>query len=251
VHHVGFYALLSLGADAIQNAGNAPKLKRAAQLVLPPLRAIDAVHSDELPDGDPYNDLYHALDQLLPRSSSTANQNIRRTRDFLALLTAAAATTEPDTVARAARDLFADPVATACVLASSDDNRRTEQRLRTRILMAAASIDPALAGRFAADLPGLRSNDPRDEPALRNEINTCWRRLLHTLQDQPEFPAGWQQCPEPGASLLKKATAPGGADGPTTLYQLTTAQAAIGVTQAISATSLALSDPIFPTEALH
>ncbi|MGW5739972.1 hypothetical protein [Amycolatopsis sp. NPDC003861] len=210
----------------------------------PPLRAIEALHDDDDgdPDGDPYNDLHAALEQLLPRSGNTSRR-IRQARELLSLITAAATAT-PDTPARVARELFLDLATTACVLLSTDDDNRTVRRLRTYILTAAAALDPAIAGSFAADLPALRSTDPRDEPALRHEITTWWNRAVQALQRQPELLHEQPPCPEPGVALLKSTTAGGASD---TLDGLPTAHAAIAVAQAVSAIGLALGDPEFPS----
>src|SRR5207248_8500491 len=120
-------------------------------------------------------------------------------------------------------------------------------RLRTYILVAAAALDPAIAGSFAADLPALRSDDPRDEPALRNEINTWWSRTRQILRRQPELLREQPLCPSPGAALLRTTTTED-VEQSGTLDNMPTAQAAIAVAQAISAISLAIEDPQFPAE---
>ncbi|WIV59124.1 hypothetical protein [Amycolatopsis nalaikhensis] len=246
LHHVAHDALIILGADAIATASGTTKQNKAADLLLPPLRAIEALRvDDDDVDGDPYNDLHHALEQLLPRSGGTSRR-LRLARELLLLITAAAAAT-PDTPARVARELFLDPATTACVLLSTDDDNRAIRRLRTYILTAAAALDPTIAGSFAADLPALRSTDPRDEPALRNEITTWWNRTLQVLRRQPELLGQQPHCPDPGGALLKSATTDG--DVPSgTLDDLPTAHAAVAVAQAISAISLALEAPELPVE---
>ncbi|GAB3565343.1 hypothetical protein GCM10027445_10640 [Amycolatopsis endophytica] len=249
LHHVVHHALITLGADAIAKAADVKKQSRIAGLLLPPLRAIEALREDDDgPDGDPYSDLYLVLEHLLPPSGS-ASQRVRQARDVLSLITAAAAA-QPDTPARIARELFLDPAATACVLLSTDDENRTVQRLRSYILIAATALDPAVAGSFAADLPALRSNDPRDEPALRNEINIWWSRTVEVLRRLPALLREQPPCPDPGAALFKSAVAdegePAGA-----LDGLPTTHAAIAVAQAISAISIALDDPDFPAEILR
>ncbi|MBE8523329.1 hypothetical protein ILP97_38570 [Amycolatopsis sp. H6(2020)] len=249
LHHVVHDALIILGADAIATASGTTKQNKAMNLLVPPLRAIEALRvDDDDPDGDPYNDLHAALEQLLPRSGSTSRR-VRQARDLLELITAAATAT-PDTPARVARELFLDPATTACVLLSTDDDNRTVQRLRTYILTAAAALDPAIAGSFAADLPALRSTDPRDEPALRNEINTWWNRTLQVLRRQPELLGKQPHCPEPGAALLKSATGDRGRPS-STLEDLSTGEAAVAVAQAVSAISLTLDDPDLPAEIFH
>ncbi len=248
LHHVAHDVLIILGADAIAKATGNTNQSKAAELLAPPLRAIETLRvDDDDPDGDPYNDLHAALERLLPRSGSTSRR-VRMARDLLALITAAAAS--PDTPARVARELFLDPATTACVLLSTDDDNRTVRRLRTYILTTAAALDPAIAGSFAADLPALHSTDPRDEPALRHEITTWWNRTLQTLRQLPELPHREPQCPDPGAALLKSATTDEGAPSGT-LDDLSTAHAAIAVAQAISAISLALDDPDFPAQIIR
>jgi hypothetical protein len=248
LHHVTHDALIILGADAIQTAAGTAHLAKTAALVLPPLRAIEALRDDDAdPDADPYNDLHAALEQLLP-TSGNASRRIRQARSLLSLITAAATAT-PGTPARVARELFIDPAATACVLLSTDDDNRTAQRLRTSILSTAAALDPAIAGSLAADLPALRSTDPRDEPALRNQVGTWWSRTLQVFRHQPELLSEQPPCPGPGAALLKSATAGEGMGGPSgTLESLPTAHAALAVAQAISAISLALDDSDIPAE---
>ncbi|MCR6488367.1 hypothetical protein M8542_36610 [Amycolatopsis sp. OK19-0408] len=160
LHHVAHDALLTVGADAIQAAADTADLTTTANRVLPALRAIEALRDDDSdPQADPYNDLYDALDHLLP-ADDTHDRRVRLARELLRLITTAAGAT-PDMPARVALELFLDPAATASVLLTGDNNHRTVRRLRTCILSAAAALDPALAGSFAADLPALRSTDPR------------------------------------------------------------------------------------------
>lgn len=248
-HHVAGEALTALGADAIQQAAGATKLRRTADPVLPSLRAIEALRDDDVDEqGDPYRDFCDALEQLFPGVSTKANRRLRMIRDFLSLLTAAA-NTASITPAKIASSLFIAPAATACVLLSSDDDDRTEQRLRTHILIAAAALDPTIAGSYAADLPALRSKDPRDEPALRNQVNIWWNRLAHVLGQQSKLLIDQPPCPDPGASLLKTTT--DNTEQSSTLDHLSTAQAAVAVIQAISAISVAHNDPDFPAEILQ
>jgi hypothetical protein len=252
LHHVAYEALTALGADAIQQAAGATKLRRTADLVLPSLRAIEALRDDdedgEDDENDPYGDLHLALEQLLPGAGAKANRRLRLIRDFLSLLTAAANTASA-TPGKIASSLFIAPAATACVLLSSDDGDRTEQRLRAHILIAAAGLDPTIAGSYAADLPALRSKDPRDEPALRNQVNFWWDRLVHILRQQPELFSDQPPCPDPGASLLKTTT--DNTEQSSTLDHLSTAQAAVAVIQAISAISVAHDDLDLPAEILQ
>ncbi|MEV6907209.1 hypothetical protein [Amycolatopsis sp. NPDC051071] len=249
LHHIAGEALTALGSDAIQKAASTTKLRKTADLVLPSLRAIEALQEDNEDDeGDPYNDLFHALEQLLPGPRKKTNRRLRLIRDFLSLLTAAA-NTASETPAKIASSLTIAPAATACVLLSSDDSDRTEQRLQIHILIAAAALDPTIAGSYAADLPALRSKDPRDEPALRNQVNIWWNRVLHVIRQQPELLSDQPPCPDPGASLLKTTT--DNTEPSSTLDHLTTAQAAVAVIQAISAISVAHDDPDLPAEILQ
>jgi hypothetical protein len=249
LHHVAGEALTALGANAIQQAAGASKLRKTADLVLPSLRAIEAVGEDDADEaGDPYGDFNDAIEQLLPGASTKAIRRLRLIRDFLSLLTAAANTASA-TPAQIASSLVIAPAATACVLLSNDDSDRTEQRLRTHILIAAAALDPTIAGSYAADLPALRSKDPRDEPALRNQVNFWWNRLVHVLRQQPELLSDQPPCPDPGASLLKTTT--DNAEQSSTPDHLSTAQAAVAVIQAISAISVAHDDPDLPAEILQ
>ncbi len=248
LHHVAHDALIILGADAVVKAAATMKETKAADLLLPPLRAIEALRDDDDdPEADPFNDLHHALEQLLPASGSTIRR-VRQARDLLSLVTAAATATGMS--ARIARELFLDPATTACVLLSADDETRIARRLRSHILTAAARLDPVIAGSFAADLPALRSSDPREEPALRNEITTWWNRTLHALRQLPELLDGQPRCPAPGAALLASVTTEQGA--PSGAFDdLSTVDAAIAVTQAISAISLTLDDPDFPDQIIR
>ncbi|MFI9814207.1 hypothetical protein [Saccharothrix variisporea] len=235
LQHLGFHALTSLGSAALDRAALPDHAVPAARTVRSALRAVDAEEDEAL------DDLYAAIERLLPARGVANRDRQAQTTAFLDLVTAMAGGGED--AARVARELLAFPAELASIVADLPDGGRAEHTLRLRVLAAAASLDPAVAGEVAADLPALRSKDPRDEPALHAEATTWWARAVRAFGDAPELVAkAVEGCPEPGASLLRRITAPSPLD------DLPTATAAVAVVQAISALGITAQEPYLPHE---
>lgn len=245
LHHTGYNALLFLGADAVDKVARDdsadPAVRTAAQELVEPLRAIENDDPDE--DIGPSADLHAILEDILEEPEDIAEEDqVATLRMFLTLLTATAKAAGPDATHRAARDLFTDPSELSCLLLSGHADSNAERLLRHRILTTAATLDPGLTGELAAELPELRSTDPRDEPALRNTITTWWQRLRLVIGATRDCAPERTSCPEPGADLLHTARAQT-EKADTAFGNLTTEQATIAVLQVVSALSTSLKMP--------
>ncbi len=242
LRHLGFQTLLSLGAATVERTARTPLAESTASAARTVLPALHAIAADE---DDAFDDLYDAIDHLLPGTPAPREERRHRTRTFLDLVTSAAAQAGDEQSARIARELLTTPAESACVQADLPDGREIEHALRLRVLATAAGLDPDLAGAIAADLPALRSPDPRDEPALRAEATRWWRTATtaaHRLRDDaPDL-----RCPEPGAELLHAMRRPDAAH----LEALPTETVAVAVVQVISALSIAAQEPYLPHEIL-
>ncbi|XVV07254.1 hypothetical protein ACQPW3_18475 [Actinosynnema sp. CA-248983] len=234
LQHLGFHALTSFGSAAVERATLPAHAADAARSVLTALRAVDAEEDDAL------DDLYAAIEDLLPTRHIADRERQAHTAAFLDLVTATAGA--GDDAARVARELLAFPAELACIVADLPDGGQAEHTLRLRVLAAAASLDPAVAGEVAADLPALRSKDPRDEPALHAEAAVWWGRAVRAFGGRPEVvERAITACPEPGAALLRRITS-------FSLDDLPTATVAVAVVQAVSALGIAAQEPYLPHE---
>lgn len=234
LQHLGFHALTSFGSAALERATPPPHAAEVAQTVLTALRAVDAEEDDAL------DELYAAIEDVLPTRHIADRERQAHTDAFLDVVTATAAAGED--AARVARELLAFPAELACIVADLPDGGRAEHTLRLRVLAAAAGLDPAVAGEVAADLPGLRGKDPRDEPALHAEASTWWGRAVRAFGDRPDVvERAAARCPEPGAGLLRRITT-------ASLDDLPTPTAVVAVVQAVSALGIAAQKPYLPHE---
>lgn len=240
LHHVVYASLLSFGVEAVQAVLDTPHAD-IARAVLPAMQAIEA-EDDET---DPYDDLRHALEDLLPRGSSAGAQSKRRAMSVLRFLAAVAAAARQDRAEEIARQLFHYPAQLACVIVHSLGEDEIDSVLRMRVLASAAAIDTTMAGQAASDLPALRSSDPREEPALRADALNWWNdavQVSQRLRVREHVDLAAINCPEPGASLFNMLSAPDPASK--SLFDgMATATVAVGVVQAVSALSLLMRDP--------
>lgn len=246
LHHIAVETLMSLGTDAIASVAEASghPATKAAKMLLPLLKALD---SDE---GDPFADLHLALEKLLPRTRTGAGKRRHPAKTFLELITSAATAVGTDHAAKTARDLFIAPAASACVLIDDHTDRDVEDSLRLRILAAAAALSPLAAGKVAADLPQLRSQDPRDEPAARTEAMTWWNNSVQALNHHPDrssIDLTKIECPEPGRTLLSGLVS-GTPDLSAALAVMPVNDTVVATAQAISILSIALDNPELPYE---
>jgi hypothetical protein len=245
LHHVVFYAFMAFGAAPVQAVAASPNAE-AAQLLLPVLQAIDAEESDAL-DG-----LYGVVNELLPQPGAMPDECRRKTTATLSFLTAIAAEAGQTRTDEVAGELFRYPVEMACVIVYSSDDSNVVRTLQVRVLAAAAAIDTAVAGRLAGELRALKSNDPRDEPALRAEALRWWAdtvQIAQRLQADEDFDLTTVGCPEPGAGLLATVTKPDRAVD-SALASMPTETVVVAVTQAVSALSILLKSPELAYEVL-
>ncbi|CCH29344.1 hypothetical protein ABZ816_35810 [Actinosynnema sp. NPDC047251] len=246
LHHLGMQILLSLGSARVEQVvrSSSGSVKAAAEQVLTVLRAVDSE------DDDAYDDFHRVLEDLLPAVVKPSAARCSTTRVFLDLLDAAARAAGDEDAAKAARYLVDFPAELACVIVSVSDDDTVEQVLRRRVLAAVTALDPTAAGRYAADLPALRSCDPRDEPALRSEATGWWAAPRLSVVSSPSLvQAALEGCPEPGATLLRTLGPPEEVEG-LSLAGLSTGKLVVAVVQAVSALSVAARDPELPNDIL-
>ncbi|MEU4806377.1 hypothetical protein [Actinosynnema sp. NPDC023587] len=195
LHHIGMQVLLSLGSatmEQVVNSSSGP-VKAAAEQVL---RAVDAE------DDDAYDDFHRVLEDLLPAIVKPSAARRAGTRVFLYLLATASRAAGVGAAAEGARYLVDFPAELACVIVGVPDDDTVEHVLQRRVLAAVTALDPTAAGRYAADLPELRSDDPRDEPALRSEATGWWAApRLHAASNPSLVEAALEACPGPAATL--------------------------------------------------
>jgi hypothetical protein len=216
-------------------------------MLLPLLKALD---SDE---GDPFADLHLALEKLLPRTGTGADKRRHPAKTFLELITSTTTAVGTDHAAKTARDLLIAPAASACVLVDDHTDRDVEDSLRLRILAAAATLSPLAAGKVATDLPQLRSQDPRDEPAARTQAMAWWNTSVQGLNHHPNRSSANLtkiECPEPGHTLLPGLIS-GALESSAALTTMPTNDAVVAAAQVISALSIALDDPELPYEIIR
>jgi hypothetical protein len=243
LHHVVFYTLMAFGSAPVQAAADSLD---AAHLLLPVLQAVDVKDNDAL-DG-----LYGAVEELLPSPDSTPDESTEEAAATLRLLTTIAAEAGQARTDEVARELFRFPVEMACVIVHDADEDAVTRALQVRILAAAAAIDTAVAGELAGELRALKSNDPRDEPALRADALRWWGdtvQVAQRLQVDEHFDLTAVECPEPGAALLKTVTKTD-REAESPLASMSTATAVVAVVQAVSALSITLKNPDLAYELL-
>ncbi|MGA8114972.1 MAG: hypothetical protein WCA46_15000 [Actinocatenispora sp.] len=249
LQHIAYETLTAMGPAAVCVAGQGldrlPGAAVVARDLIPALRALGAEHQA----GDPSDDLHRAMERLL-HEADPGGAGPSGAHTLLNLITRAAAEHGEERAAELARDLFARPSDAACLLLNGVDEGQADDRLRRHILARAAALDPTMAGRIAADLPALDSDDPRDRPALRVQARSWWsdtaRRLAHHDLDQGQFPT----FPGLGSALLRAFTGSGAAGAIRALADMPTSIAVVAVVQAISALSIATGRPELPLEVL-
>lgn len=231
LHQLVAHVLLSLDADVVADApaADAALPDGAVAAIVAALRSIEL---DDVPhDADPFDDLYVAIANLLPgddRLDAAVNGGV------LKWLAAAAGEDAPVI----ARQLFTSPGEIACVMLSGFDvEDDDERRQRTYVLAEAAAVDPELVAGLAADSPALGSQDPRDEPAFRNEVDLWRRRLAEVVEHLDEA-----RLPEPAAVLLRDFD---------DAAAMTTAEAAETTLRAVSVVSVATGDRDLPARVLR
>lgn len=247
LHHLGLHTLLSLDTTAVEEVVRMSSgvVKAAAEQMLPVLRAVDAGEDDA------FDDLHGVLAELLPATVESSAERRHSTRAFLDLLSATAGAAGAEAAARSARQLVNFPAELACVIVSVPDDDTVEHLLRMRVLAAVTALDPTAAGRFAADLPALRSDDPRDQPALRSEATGWWAAVRRHAAPVPSLVNdAVSACPESGAALLRTMATPEATGASSPLDPLDTETLVVAVVQAILALSLAAGEPDLPDDIL-
>ncbi|WP_309114636.1 hypothetical protein [Saccharothrix sp.] len=256
LNHLIHYSALALGADVIERAattGDARASHTAAALA-PILRAIETARDrpqDTQDEIDLLSDLFETIEDMLPEENAPAHSRRRDINALLGPLIRAHHET-PNLAFTLARDLITEPAEAAGIAFEFPDGRAADHALTLRILAAAAAVGPELVAAIAADLPALHSDDPRDEPALRNEATNWWNattnylHYLHTtIGAVDEIPS----CPEPGSALLRYLADRNTATGDL-LDDLSTADTVVAVTQVISVVSIWTGDPSLPGQIL-
>lgn len=246
LHHVVVQALQELGPEPVEQvtAQRSPA-NHVARVLLPYLHALD------IEDGDPFDDLHSALENVLTREAGLPEDHRDQVANLLMLISTAAEAAGPERAADIARSLLMSPSMTACVIESSQRDDAVDESLYTRIIAEAATIDPEMAGRLISDLPMLRSNDPRDEPAFRAQAMYWWTRTLEIVRRESELltmgTSVPSKCPKPGADIVHHL-APDECDVDQELENLPTETVAVAIVQVISFLSITADDANLPYE---
>ncbi len=252
LQQVACETLLALGADALGAAAataERAEVAATAARVRGALADIEAQPDDA--EHDYLGDIYDILADLLADEDAPPRERERDATTVLETIRLAAQAVGQQRAAAIARGLLTRPALVAGVFANQLSDFDIEHRCRLRILAGAAAVDPGLAGEVAADLPALRSHDPRDKPALHSDVTSWWRRTIAVLANSSrnsEHPFRDEgHCPKPGVTLLRALP---DADGLDIIEAMDTATAVVAVVQAISALSIMARDRTLPVEIL-
>jgi hypothetical protein len=164
---------------------------------------------DDEPDA--MDGLFGVLEDLTSEKDGSRRGAFRM---FLAVVRRAGEFAGPERVRAVANELIRYPAELACVI--SDDSG-IEGSIRRHLLAKACLVDPRVAAGIAESFPELTSDDPRDEPALRNEARGWWSRAVATAKHETvaaEVSHAIGLCPARGKALLDALAADHGCDDP-------------------------------------
>ncbi|ABW12229.1 hypothetical protein Franean1_2806 [Parafrankia sp. EAN1pec] len=241
--HLLFHVMHALSAENLRAVAHSPEDSdqgRAAARLAAAVQTFDDGKPDAM-DG-----IFQVLEELWAQPAEASNQ---APRVLLVVVCRAAASAGSGAARDIADELFSMPSELACVIVG---DRGIDGSIRRHVLAEACLIDPLVAADVATSFPELASDDPRAEPALRNEFQSWWASAATAAKHETLAPAitdAVALSPGHGKPLLQSVAAGHGADdlfpGSTPTYDLVTA-----VAEALSALALAADTPDLPFDIL-
>ena len=214
-HQVFYAAMVMAGSGPLRAAlQDRPAPARWREGITDFVDALAMTEDGDEPEADDaYDDMHRALEEVLEDGPDLDE----RIRYLLAVAGNTARLTESDVNPRRADDeyvstpgeltryLLLEPAMHAVTMLHRHDD---DEAIRARMLSLAAEVEPAAAGRLAADFPDLTGDDPRLEPASRARAQRWIENAMRAVRTRGAvFPPEALKCGADALLLLNAVSA--------------------------------------------